>query len=74
MRVLFQDLICELFHSGWATPVSYSRQGSWACLKPGCPAQARHDAALSSRQRMPAPVRVPVRQPVAIYRGHKRAA
>src|SRR5690348_17358216 len=40
---MWDELVCELFHSGWAKVVSYSRQGAWRCTRPGCRAQQRAD-------------------------------
>jgi len=42
MFEMYDELICQLFHGRWAEVVSYSRQGRWACAKPGCRAQMRH--------------------------------
>jgi hypothetical protein len=41
---MLNELFCQALHGPWARVVSYSRQGAWRCIKPGCRAQARRDA------------------------------
>jgi hypothetical protein len=43
MLHLWDELICQVFHSRWSTVVSYSRQGDSTCLKKECRAQRRID-------------------------------
>ena len=50
MLAMYDDVVCQLFHGKWAVPVSYSRQGQWACTKAECRAEARHLAAESARK------------------------
>jgi hypothetical protein len=42
---MMDELFCQLLHGRWARVISYSRQGAWQCVKRGCRAQARRDAA-----------------------------
>ena len=51
MLEFINELICQLFHTGWAEIVSYSRHGAWRCTKPGCAAQVRHDRVFASSRR-----------------------
>ena len=49
MLHLWDELICQVFHSRWMATVSYSRQGYSCCLKRECRAQQRSDEEYVSR-------------------------
>jgi hypothetical protein len=64
MFEVVDELTCQLFHGRWAEVVSYSRQGSWRCTRPGCRAQARQDDRLArARQRLHTPLVARIQAP-----------